>query len=114
MRKNRGSDTNVLFVNAETMFGHSGNKNVLRDEDIEKIYGIVEKREDVEHVAYLATRDEIVGNDYVLSVGSYVSKEDTKVRRSLQEIQADLDKVVAHENELRAKVDALVAGVLGE
>ena len=114
MKKNRGTDTDVLFVNAEEMFGHVGNKNVLRDEDIEKIYKIVDERVDVDHVARLVKQDEIIENDYVLSVTTYVQKDDAIERRPLSEIQADLDKVVAHEAELRAKVDAIMGAVLSE
>ena len=112
LRKNK-PDTDILFVNAERDFGHEGNKNKLREEDIQRIVSRHEARENVDYAVRRVSYEEVVENDYVLSVGTYVEEEDTSERLTLPEVRERIAACVAHENELRAKIDAILDEVMG-
>ncbi len=112
LRKNK-PDTDILFVNAERDFGHEGNKNKLREEDIQQIVAWHTAREEVDYTVHRATYDEVVENDYVLSVGSYVEEEDTSEHLTLPEVRERIAACVKRENELRAQIDAILDEVMG-
>ena len=113
LRKNK-PDTDILFINAERDFGHEGNKNKLRDEDIERIVAWHVAREEVDYTVHRAKLEEVVENDYVLSVGSYVEEEDTSEHLTLPEIRERIAECVKRENELRAQLDAILNEVMDE
>ena len=66
-------------------------------------------REEIEYFSKLVPNDEIVENDSNLSVSSYVEKEDTREQINIQELNAEIKKIVAREQELRDQIDAIVA-----
>lgn len=111
LRKNK-PDTDILFINAERGFGHEGNKNKLREEDIQQVVAWHTTREDVDYTVHRATYDEVVGNDYVLSVGSYVEEEDMSEHLTLPEVRERIAACVKRENELRAQIDAILDEVM--
>ena len=113
LRKNK-PDTDILFINAERDFGHEGNKNKLRDEDIERIVAWHVAREEVDYTVHRAKLEEVVENDYVLSVGSYVEEEDTSEHLTLPEIRERIAECVKRENELRAQLDVILNEVMDE
>lgn len=70
--KNKGDNTNVLFIDASNDFGSAKNQNILRTEDIEKIYKTYANWEVIEKYSYSATKEEIIENDYNLNIPRYV------------------------------------------
>ena len=52
--------------------------NKLTLENINHIVGVFVKREEVKHFEHLASYEEVSGNDYNLSVSTYVEAEDTR------------------------------------
>ena len=111
--KKSKKDNAVLFIDASNEFIHSGNKNKLTDENIEKILTAYIERADKDHFAKLVSNDEIGKNDYNISVSSYVEQEDTREVVNIEELNASLVEIVAKQNELRAQIDAIVADLEG-
>ena len=111
--KKSKKDNAVLFIDASNEFIHSGNKNKLTDENIEKILTTYIERTDKDHFAKLVLNDEIGKNDYNISVSSYVEQEDTREVVNIEELNASLVEIVAKQNELRAQIDAIVADLEG-
>jgi type I restriction enzyme M protein len=104
-KKHREQPDNVLFIDASAYFGKATNQNNLRDEDITRIMDAVEKREEIEKFAYVATLAEIKENDFNLNIPRYVDtfEEEEPVDlsdvaqqlKSLEVDMADADKVIA-------------------
>lgn len=111
--KKSKKDNAVLFIDASNEFIHSGNKNKLTDENIEKILTAYIERADKDHFAKLVSNDEIGKNDYNISVSSYVEQEDTREVVNIEELNASLVEIVAKQNELRAQIDAIIADLEG-
>ena len=70
-------------------------------------------REEVEHFSHLATYDEIAGNDYNLSVSTYVEAEDTREKVDIVKLNAEIREIVAREQVLRDEIDKIIAEIEG-
>ncbi len=71
------------------------NNNKLTSENIERIVNVFLRREEVEHFAYLASYEEVHGNDLNLSVSTYVEVEDTREKIDIVKLNAEIKEVVA-------------------
>jgi type I restriction enzyme M protein len=107
--KKSKKDNKVLFIDATNEFIHSGNKNKLTDENIENVLKAYIAREDKEHFAKLVSNEEVGKNEYNISVSSYVEQPDTKEVVDIKVLNEELKSIVAKENDLREKIDAIVA-----
>ena len=65
-------------------------------------------RKDVQYQCKLVSNDTIATGDYNLSVSTYVEQEDTREKVDIAELNARIEKIVAHENELRAQIDEII------
>lgn len=68
-------------------------------------------RVEVAHKSHLASYDEIKGNDYNLSVSSYVEAEDTRERADINQLNAEINAIVTRENVLRAEIEKDIGGL---
>jgi type I restriction enzyme M protein len=59
-------------------------------------------------VAKSVDYDEIVKNDYNLSVSSYVEMKDTREKIDINELNAEIKETVAKIDKLRAEIDDII------
>lgn len=111
--KKSKATSDVLFIDASKEFVHVGNKNNLSDENIEHIYRTHTNREEIEHFSRLVSNDDIVANNVNLSVSSYVERENTREEVDIKELNAEIERIVAREQELRERIDAIVVDLEG-
>lgn len=111
LRKNKRNDTSVLFVDASREFVKSTNSNKLSDENIEQIVKWYTARQDVEHIAHVASLEEVESNKYNLSVSTYVEAEDTREKIDIAELNAQLQTICAREQELREQIEKIVSEI---
>ncbi len=107
--KKSKSDNSTLFIDASAQFVRTGNKNKLTDENQQAVLDAFVARSDVDHFARLVGNAEIAENDYNLSVSSYVEEEDTRVAVDIVELNAEIERIVTRQQELRTAIDAIVA-----
>ncbi len=112
LKKNK-KDTNVTFIDASAEFVRSGNKNKLSEANRKKILESFTNRESIDHFAHLASYDDIVANDYNLSVSSYVQAEDTTEVIDITELNTNIQQIVAKQVELRTAIDTIVRDIEG-
>lgn len=108
LKKNK-SDSKVLFINGTSEFVRSSVKNKLSDANSKKILDCYTAREDQEYFSRLVKHEEIKEKDYNISVGTYVTPEDTSEVIDITELNSRIDKIVFRQNELRTQIDAIVA-----
>ena len=113
LKKNK-TDSNTLFIDASAEFVRKGNKNKLSDANRAKILDTYTTRQPSAHFAHLASYDEIVKNDYNLSVSTYVEAEDTREVVDITKLNADISQIVAKQAELRTAIDKIVADIEGK
>ena len=102
----------VMFIDAsgEGNYEKGKNQNILRPCDIKKIVETYEARENVDKYSYMASRKDIVDNDYNLNIPRYV---DTFEEEELVDIDEVKRNIAAIEAEL-AEVQAQMAKYLEE
>lgn len=106
--KKSKSDNNTLFIDATKECVKVTNNNKLTSSNISSILELFTNRQDIDYVAKLVSNDEIAKQDYNLSVSSYVEKEDTREVIDIVKLNADIEKIVARENELRAAIAEII------
>lgn len=67
-----------------------------------------DSKEDAEHVSKSVDYDEIVQNDYNLSVSSYVEARDTREVIDINKLNAEIKTTVAKIDRLRAEIDEII------
>jgi len=87
----------ILFIDASSGFIKDGNKNKLRDADIEKIIETFDNFEPVEKYAEVVDLKTIEENDYNLNISRYVDTSE-------EEIEIDIDLVLEDIRELKMKI----------
>lgn len=95
--KNENRKGKVLFIDASSGFVKDGNKNKLRDEDIEKIVETFDNFEAVEKYAEVVELKTIEENDYNLNISRYVDTSE-------EEEEIDIDLVLDDIRELKFKI----------
>jgi len=105
------ADSKTLFIDATNECIKVTNNNKLTLENIQRIVDTFTNRAEVAHFSHLATFDEIVENDYNLSVSSYVEAEDTREIVDIISLNAEIDRIVAHEDVLRAEISKIIAEI---
>ena len=110
MKKNK-IDNKTLFIDATSECVKVTNNNKLTPENIDRIVEVFTKREDVDYFAHLASYEEIAGNDYNLSVSTYVEAEDTREKIDIVKLNAEIKEIVAREQVLRDEIDKIIAEI---
>ncbi len=106
-------DNKTLFIDASAEFVRGGNKNKLADENRQRILDAYTGRGDVAHFARLVENSAIVANAYNISVSSWVEQNDNRETVDIAKLNADIDRIVARQQEVRAQIDAIVAELEG-
>ena len=109
--KKSKKDNKTLFIDASKEFVHSGNKNKLSNENIQTILNAFIVREDKQYFSKLVDNSKIAENDYNIAVSSYVEQEDTREKIDIKELNKRISDIVKKQNELRAEIDKIVAGL---
>ena len=107
--KKSKTTNDVLFIDASAEYVKVTNNNKLTDKNIENILKIFTERKDVEYTAKVVANS-IIGseNDYNLSVSTYVAKEDTREKINIDELNKQIDEIVAREEVLRAEIRKII------
>lgn len=106
-------DNHTLFLDASKQCVKITNSNKLTEDNIQTILTAYLDRADKPHFAALVPNDKIAGQDYTLSVSTYVEQEDTREVIDIQQLNAEIAQIVAREQQLREEIDKIVAEIEG-
>ncbi len=107
------TDSRIQFMDAGELYQKETNNNILTDEHIKKIMGAFDSKADIPYFSRSADYDEIVKNEYNLSVSTYVEQEDTREKVDIVKLNAEIAEIVKNENALRAEIDKIVKEIEG-
>lgn len=107
MKKNK-NDNKTLFIDASNECIKVTNNNKLTGENIKRIVSTFTSRDEIQHFSHLASYEEVAENDYNLSVSTYVEVEDVREQIDIMKLNAEIEKIVMHEDELRAAIRNIV------
>ncbi|WKZ30159.1 MAG: type I restriction-modification system subunit M [Candidatus Dojkabacteria bacterium] len=112
--KKSKSDNKILFIDASAEFVRGGNKNKLTEENRAKILEAYASREDSEYFSKLVENRVVSGNDYNMSVSSYVDQKSTKEEINIEELNAEIERIVAKQQKLRIAIEEIVKDIEGK
>ena len=112
MKKSK-RENSTLFIDASREYVKITNNNKLAAENIGKIVDAYVQRKTTEHFARLVPNSEIAGQSYNLSVSAYVERKDTREPVDIVALNAEIERIVARENELRLEISAIIAEIEG-
>ncbi len=101
-------DNKTLFMDASHECVKVTNNNRLNPENIERIVAAFAARKEEAHFCHLANYEEIAGNDYNLSVSTYVETEDTRESIDIVRLNAEIEEIVAREQLLREEIAKVI------
>lgn len=108
------TDTTIQFIDASDLFKKETNNNVLLDAHIAQIMQVFDSKANVGHFAQSVPFEKVAGNDYNLSVSSYVEARDNREVVDIAQLNAELKATVNRIDQLRKDIDAIVAEIEGE
>ncbi|MEB9855555.1 type I restriction-modification system subunit M [Bacillus cereus] len=79
LKKNRDLGDPVLVIDASHSFIKVGKQNVLQEKDIAKIVDTYSNRAEIPGYSHLATREEIIENEYNMNIPRYVEADDSEI-----------------------------------
>ena len=109
------SDNKTQFIDASGVdfYKKETNNNILTDKHIGKIMKMFDDKADVDHVAKSVDYDEIVENDYNLSVNSYVEAKDMREIIDINDLNAEIKKTVEIIDKLRTEIEEIIEVIEG-
>ena len=104
------TDNTIQFIDAsgEDFYKKETNNNILNNEHIKKIMTMFDNKEEVAHVATSVPYDEIVKNEYNLSVSSYVEAKDNREVIDITALNAQIKDTVTKIDKLRTEIDKII------
>ncbi|WEV57895.1 type I restriction-modification system subunit M [Ligilactobacillus acidipiscis] len=87
LKKNRELSAPVLLIDSSEHFVKIGKQNVLREKDIAQIVDTFVNKTETKGYSHLATREEIIANEYNLNIPRYVETLDNEI---VQDVDAHL------------------------
>ena len=112
LKKNK-ADNKTLFIDAAKECIKRTTNNRLEPEHITNIVNVFANRTEKPNFSHLATYEEIVEQEYNLSVSTYVEAEDTREKIDIVRLNAEIARIVAREEVLRAEIDKTIAELEG-
>lgn len=100
----------ILFIDASQYFEKAKTQNFLRDADVERIVNTYSKREAIDKYSYVASLDEVRGNDYNLNIPRYVDTFDEEEQVDIVHVAEELKTL---ETEMKAS-DYIITGFCKE
>ena len=102
-----------MFIDASNECVKVTNNNKLTKENMDRIVNAFADRKEIQYFAHLAPYDEVSGNDYNLSVSTYVEAKDTREKIDIVKLNAEIREIVAREQVLRDEIDKIIAEIEG-
>ena len=113
--KKSKTDNNVLFIDANSEWiptqdrmTNSKKTKDLSATNIQNILDLYANRQDVEFRSRVVANNYIAEQGYNLSVSTYVEQEDKREAVDIELLNAEIEQIVAHEDELRKAIDEII------
>ncbi len=107
MKKSRNT-SDVLFIDASNQFIKVNNGNKLAPDNIDFILNLVKDRKEINNISKNIDKDQIIENNYDLSVNTYVEKEDITEIIDIVKLEKEINEIVAKNEKLRKEINEII------
>lgn len=104
-------DRHILFIDASRDFDSSTNQNILREEDINRIFQTYLDFQPVEKFAALATLADIQAADYNLNIPRYVDTFEEEEEVDIPAVQKEIEEIEAELVQVQAEMKKYLEGL---
>ena len=104
LRKDK-TDNEVLFIDASNEFFAGKNQNILGNEHIDLICRVYKNRNGIDKFSRLASRKELINNDYNLNIPLYIDSFEEEAEINLQIVRQEREKLKLQLAELEEEID---------
>jgi len=111
--KKSKSENATLFIDASQEFIKITNNNKLTQNNLDKIIAVYKNRKTKKYFAKLVPNANIAGQEYNLSVSTYVEQEDKREAVDIKALNAEIERIVAREEVLRREIAAIIEEIEG-
>lgn len=111
--KKSKTQNKTMFIDASREFAKAGKFKIMQEDHRLKVLDAFISRYDKEYFARLVDNSDIAENDYNLSVDTYIAREDTRAVIDISELNADVERLVARQAELRSSIEAIIRDLEG-
>lgn len=112
--KRSKATSDILFIDATNEFERHDTKNRLMPANIERIASTVINRTEEEYFSVLVPNDVVLARDANISVSSYVEKPDEREEVDIIALNAEIERIVAREQELRDAINEIIVDLEGD
>ena len=91
-KKNR-ANTDILFIDAQKDFFKNKNKNIMTDEQVEKVINAYKDREDIDRYSSNISVSTILDNDYNLNIPRYIDSFEPEEIPDAVQLAKDLNEI---------------------
>lgn len=95
--KKNNTNRDVLFIDASKDYQKQKARNLLTQENLDKIFNAFKERQDIEKYSHLATFEEIEKNDFNLNIPRYVDSSDEEAPIDLDATYKEFDEICKEE-----------------
>ena len=92
-KKQREDSQHIMFIDASQEFEKVKTQNILRAADIDKIIATYRQRQTLDKYSYLASLEEVAGNDYNLNIPRYVDTFEEEESVDLAAVSNELKEI---------------------
>lgn len=108
--KNNKDDDKILFIDATSFYHKKRIKNIMTEENLDKLSNIIINREEIKHTSKLITNKKVKENDYKLNVNDYIytyKREINDKQEIINDIQENNKEIEKLENEIIERISQL-------
>ncbi|QHI73068.1 type I restriction-modification system subunit M [Aminipila terrae] len=117
LKKNREVGEPVLVIDASKNFIKNGKQNILQEKDIAKIVDAYINRAEIKGYSHLATREEIIENDFNMNIPRYVEVVDSEIAHDVDGHlyggipQKNIDDLIVLQKTVKDIIDSCLAPI---
>jgi type I restriction enzyme M protein len=112
--KKSKKESNTLFIDAKAECVKVTNNNKLTGINIANIINGYSERKNIDHFCKIVSNKDIASKNYNLTVSSYVEQKDTRQVVDIKALNAEIEQIVARENQLRKDIANIISEIEGD
>lgn len=101
-------DEKILFIEASKEFVKNKNKNIMSDENIDKILDVFFNKKEVDKFSKLVSLKEIEDNEYNLNITRYIDTFEEEEEIDINAVNAELKKVNAEIAQVEKEIEEMI------
>lgn len=97
-------EEDILFIDASQEYESDRKNNIMSKEHQDKIVRVYKKKEDIENYSHLASKEEVINNEFDLTIKKYIKKERKVEVVNREELIKDVKRLKLEQERLEENI----------